>query len=52
MLFVAGQAPEVQKLVVISASLALLAIIGLILALCIKISPLIVENQDHLVLRN
>lgn len=37
---------------VISASPAPLAVIGLILALRIKISPMIIENQDHLVPRN
>lgn len=41
-----------KKVAVISASPAPLAVIGLILALRIKISPVIVENQDHLVPRN
>lgn len=43
-MLVARLAPEAQKLAVISARPALLAVIALILALRIKISPLIVEN--------
>lgn len=51
-MLVARLALEAQKLAVIGARPAPLAIIGLILALRIKISPLIIETQDHLLPRN